>query len=68
MFETADCTNIVLLDFGITKFEHNEKTEIIGMSYFYSAPEVSIIQKSLVSSKSDIFSFGMCVYFYLSIY
>ena len=59
MFNNPNCKKIFLLDFGITKFERNSETEILGMSSFYSAPEVSITDKSLVSSKSDMFSFGM---------
>ena len=61
MFENKSCKKIFLLDFGITKFEKNLETEILGMSYFYSAPEVSLTNKSLVSSKSDMFSFGMFI-------
>ena len=61
MFKNQSCKKIFLLDFGITKFEKNFETEILGMSYFYSAPEVSLTNKSLVSSKSDMFSFGMFI-------
>ena len=59
MFDNLNCKKIFLLDFGTTKFEKTAETEILGMSYFYSAPEVSITDKSLISSKSDMFSFGM---------
>ena len=59
MFKNQNCKKIFLLDFGITKFEKTAETEILGMSYFYSAPEISITDKSLISSKSDMFSFGM---------
>ena len=55
------------------KFEKNAETEMIGMSHYYSAPEVNITNKALVSSKSDIFSFGMflyiiIIYFFLEFY
>ena len=61
MFENISCKKIFLVDFGITKFEKTLETEILGISHVYSAPEVSLTNKSLVSSKSDMFSFGMFI-------
>ena len=49
MFDNQNLENIYLLDFGVTKFEKNSETDVLGISYFYSAPEVSIIDKSLIS-------------------
>ena len=69
MFNNQNCKKIFLLDFGITKFEKTAETEMLGMSYFYSAPEVSKTDKLLVTSKSDMFSFGMFILiFFIYIY
>ena len=68
MFSNQNCKKLFLLDFGITKFEKTAETEILGISYFYSAPEISITEKSLISSKSDMFSFGMFMLIFQNIY
>ena len=66
MFKKCDCQEIVLLDFGLAKLWSGEKTWMIGMSCKYSAPETFIgLSESIVSEKSDLFSFGMffCIKF-----
>ena len=59
MFITSNLDEIVLLDFGVSKIsKENLSTSIYGFSYRYSSPEVSI-GKAIITSKSDMFSFGM---------
>ena len=68
MLEESSHEKIILLDFGITKiFKDNLDTDVTAISYFYSSPEVSNIDKSRVTPKSDIFSFGMYLYLLLLI-
>ena len=60
VFNSHKFKKIILLDFGISKIaKENEETDVIGMSYCYCAPEIKEASKCQVSSKSDIFSFGM---------
>ena len=42
IFETEDFKKILLLDFGISKIkkQNEDPTNMIGMSYHYSPPEV----------------------------
>ena len=42
MFKNEDLKEIVIIDFGISKIFKNETTKPIGLSKYYSAPEVSI--------------------------
>ena len=39
-----------------------------GITFYYLAPEVSINDNSLISSKSDIFSFGMLIFYMINIF
>ena len=62
IFKSSKYKKLLLIDFGISKiFKQNKETEILGFSYCYSAPEVSIEEKSMISPKSDIFSFAMFI-------
>ena len=60
---------IVLLDFGISKISRNDQdTGVLAMSYYYCSPEVKNDDSSKVSQKSDIFSVGMSIDYFLYIF
>ena len=61
MFTTKNCNHIALLDFSISEIQKNSanNTNILGINYFYSPPEVDMTAKCNISDKSDIFSLGM---------
>ena len=65
MFVTSKLDQIVLLDFGVSKIsKENNSTNMMGFSWRYSSPEVLSGEKSKVSPKSDIFSFGMLLFIF----
>ena len=68
LFKTKNLTEIALLDFGVSKTfnlnKSHKSTMIQGLSLKYSPPEILIDDKSQVSTKSDIFSFGMFIFIY----
>ena len=59
---------LILLDFGISElYQPNHEINVQGISVCYSPPEMKFFkEKSIVTPKSDIFSFGMFFFtFYL---
>ena len=42
------------------------KIDVLGYSPFYCPPEISSTGKSLISTKSDVFSLGMFIFYLLS--
>lgn len=47
VFKNSSFKKIILLDFGISKIEkNNNNTNILAISYHYSAPEVKDYDKS----------------------
>ena len=69
MFKTEKMEEVVLLDFGIANaFTEYESMKIFGRDPSYCPPEITYENLSNVSSKSDIFSFGMLLFFNLKFY
>ena len=63
MFKSKDLEEIVLIDFGLSNFyKKNEMAQIFGMTPAYCSPEITQGNSmSLISTKADIFSFGMYI-------
>ena len=64
MFKSKDLNEIVLLDLEI--YKDNEPTTMFGLNAVYCPPEIKIHNISFITSKVDIFSFGM--FFFLNLF
>lgn len=55
-----------LIDFGLAQFNYKSNLNFVLFSLGFAAPELILNRRNIIDQRTDIFSFGMLIYFLIS--